>query len=69
MKRFTFAAAFLALVAFIPTQVQTKITPTPNNAIGRHTSGRSNLYPMRMIERGIVKALPVKAVQRGRCQA
>ncbi|HEX8128540.1 MAG TPA: hypothetical protein VF527_05510 [Pyrinomonadaceae bacterium] len=69
MKRFTFAAAFLALVAFMPTQIQTKVTPILAGGITNHVSGRSNLYSARMIERGVVKAMPAKAVQRGRCQA
>jgi len=69
MKGFTLTAALLAMVAFAPTLIQTKITPAQASGLARHPSVRRNPNPARMIERGGVRAMPAKAVQRGRCQA
>ncbi|MDX6272028.1 MAG: hypothetical protein QOD28_3251 [Acidobacteriota bacterium] len=68
MKRFALTAALLATVAFAPTLIQTKATSPQASGVTRHAYRNSKIHSARMIERGFVKSLPVKPVQRGRCQ-
>jgi hypothetical protein len=47
MKRFIFAAALLAMVAFAPIPIQTKATSPQASGVTHHASGSSKIYSAR----------------------